>query len=137
MLIAKTQEVHKALQSQFIKHTIKKRYVALLDGIIHDQEGTIDLPLRVDLENRPHQLVCFDHGKSARTHWKVISRENGKTKIHFFPITGRTHQLRVHAAHPQGLNTPIIGDDLYGTKANRLHFMRSILNLFTRFLTKQ
>lgn len=121
MLIAKTQEVHKILQSQFIKHNIKKRYVALLDGLIEANEGTIDLPLRVDIENRPHQLVCFDYGKAARTHWKVILRSNKKTRIHFFPITGRTHQLRVHAAHPQGLNTPIIGDDLYGTAANRLH----------------
>lgn len=121
MLIAKTQEVHKALQSQFIKHTIKKRYVALLENNIDEKEGTIDLPLRVDLENRPHQLVCFDHGKSARTHWKVLSQEKGHTRVHFFPITGRTHQLRVHAAHQQGLNTPIVGDDLYGTKAHRLH----------------
>ena len=121
MLIAKTQQIHKVLQSQFIKHTIQKRYVALLDGNIQENEGTIDLPLRVDLNNRPNQLVCFEHGKSARTNWKVIARNNNITRIHFFPITGRTHQLRVHAAHPLGLNTPIIGDDLYGTKSDRLH----------------
>jgi tRNA pseudouridine32 synthase/23S rRNA pseudouridine746 synthase len=121
MLIAKSEEVYKNLQSQFIKRTIQKRYVALLDGIVTQDEGFIDLPLRVDLDNRPNQLVCYEHGKSARTKFEVISRENNQTRIHFYPITGRTHQLRVHASHNLGLNCPIIGDDLYGTKANRLH----------------
>ncbi len=121
MLVAKTKETHKALQHQFLKRTIKKRYVALLDGELEEQEGTIDLPLRVDLEDRPRQLVCYEHGKAARTHFKTIERGDGRTRIHFFPVTGRTHQLRVHAAHGQGLNLPIIGDDLYGTAADRLY----------------
>jgi len=127
MLIAKTKEVHAFLQQQFIKRRVKKRYVAVLDGIVEADEGIIDLPLRVDLNDRPRQLVCYEHGKKAVTKWKVIERKTcaktsvGKTRIHFFPITGRTHQLRVHAAHPKGLNLPIIGDDLYGKKANRLH----------------
>lgn len=121
LLIAKTKEVHEDLQKQFIKRTVKKRYVALLDGIPKTEEGFIDLPLRLDVDDRPRQLVCYEHGKSARTQWEIISQENGKTKVYFYPITGRTHQLRVHAAHPNGLNTPIIGDDLYGKKANRLH----------------
>lgn len=121
MLIAKSEEVYKHLQSQFIKRTVQKRYVAILDGIVSQNEGYIDLPLRLDIDNRPNQLVCYEHGKSARTKFEVISRENNKTRIHFFPITGRTHQLRVHASHNLGLNCPIIGDDLYGTKANRLH----------------
>lgn len=127
MLIAKTKEVHAFLQQQFIKRRVKKRYIAVLDGIVEADEGIIDLPLRVDLNDRPRQLVCYEHGKKAVTKWKVIERKTcaktsvGKTRIHFFPITGRTHQLRVHAAHPKGLNLPIIGDDLYGKKANRLH----------------
>lgn len=121
MLIAKNKESHKILQEQFIKRTIKKRYVALLDGLVESEEGYIDLPLRVDLDNRPHQLVCYEYGKPARTKWKVVERKNNKTKIHFYPITGRTHQLRVHAAHPMGLNAPIVGDDLYGSKGERLH----------------
>lgn len=127
MLIAKTKEVHAFLQQQFIKRRVKKRYVAVLEGIVEADEGIIDLPLRVDLNDRPRQLVCYEHGKKAVTKWKVIERKTcaktsvGKTRIHFFPITGRTHQLRVHAAHPKGLNLPIIGDDLYGKKANRLH----------------
>ncbi len=121
MLIAKSEEIYKNLQRQFIKRTVQKRYVAILDGIVSQNEGYIDLPLRVDLDNRPNQLVCYEHGKSARTKFEVISRENNKTRIYFFPITGRTHQLRVHASHKLGLNCPIIGDDLYGTKADRLH----------------
>lgn len=121
MLVAKTEKVYKFLQYQFIHRHIKKRYVAVLDGIIEENEGKIELPLRVDLEDRPRQLVDFKYGKLATTHWKVIKKENGKTFIHFYPITGRTHQLRVHAAHPMGLNTPIIGDDLYGKPASRLH----------------
>ena len=121
MLIAKTKDTHKNLQRQFIKRSIKKRYVALLDGLVKEDEGIIDLPLRLDIDDRPRQLVCYEHGKSARTKWKVIERKNNQTKIHFYPITGRTHQLRVHSAHSTGLNIPIIGDDLYGTKSNRLH----------------
>ena len=121
LLLTKTKEANKALQSQFINRTIKKRYVALLDGILTKSSGEIHLPLRVDLEDRPKQLVDFTFGKLAETHWKIINIENGKTKVYFYPITGRTHQLRVHAAHKDGLNMPIVGDDLYGKKENRLH----------------
>lgn len=121
MLIAKNKETHKHLQRQFIKRSIKKRYVALLDGIIEDDKGVVDLPLRVDLDDRPRQVVCYEHGKSGRTLWEVVERTDQHTRIHFYPITGRTHQLRVHAAHASGLNTPILGDDLYGQKDKRLH----------------
>ena len=121
MLVAKTAAVHKELQSQFIRRTIKKRYVALLEGNISGESGVIDLPLRVDLDDRPRQMVCYEYGKSARTEWHVVSRNPETTRVHFHPITGRTHQLRVHAAHALGLNTPILGDELYGTKGLRLH----------------
>lgn len=121
LLIAKSEAIYKELQSQFIKRTVQKRYVALLEGIVASDEGYIDLPLRVDLDNRPNQLVCYEYGKPAQTKYKVIERKEGKTRIHFFPISGRTHQLRVHASHHLGLHCPIIGDDLYGTKSNRLH----------------
>ena len=121
MLIAKNEATAVQLQSQFINRTIQKRYVALLDGLLERKYGYIDLPLRVDLEDRPRQLVCYEHGKPAQTKWKTIEVKNGKTKVHFYPITGRTHQLRVHASHALGLHTPIVGDDLYGTKADRLH----------------
>jgi tRNA pseudouridine32 synthase / 23S rRNA pseudouridine746 synthase len=121
MLIAKDEETYVKLQSQFIKRTIKKRYVAMLDGILETNEGFIDLPLRVDLDDRPRQLVCYEHGKPAQTKWEKIEVRNNQTLVYFYPITGRTHQLRVHASHELGLKTPIVGDDLYGTKANRLH----------------
>ena len=120
LVLAKNKKAHKSLQSQFINKTVQKRYTALLDGIVTDNKGTINLPLRVDLDDRPRQLVCDEYGKPAETKWEVIERKNGKTKIHFYPISGRTHQLRVHASHTLGLNIPIIGDDLYGKKSNRL-----------------
>lgn len=120
LLIAKTTEVYHFLQNQFIKRTIKKRYVAVLDGILSKKSGKINLPLRVDLDDRPRQLVCYEHGKKAETLWEVITQRETTTTVYFYPITGRTHQLRVHAAHKNGLNTPIIGDDLYGIKSNRL-----------------
>ncbi len=121
ILLTKTKEANKILQNQFITRTIKKRYVALLNGDLTKDKGTIKLPLRLDLNDRPRQLVDFEYGKNAETNWEIIKKENGKTKVYFYPITGRTHQLRVHAAHKDGLNTPIVGDDLYGKKENRLH----------------
>lgn len=121
LLLAKTKRAHKYLQYQFIHRTIEKTYIALLDGIVEAESGLIDLPLRIDVDDRPRQLVCFEHGKPAQTEWKVLDRKNGETRIEFHPITGRTHQLRMHAAHHLGLNLPIVGDDLYGTKADRLH----------------
>ena len=121
MLVAKTKEVHQHLQCQFLKRTVKKRYVALLDGIVKIPSGEINLPLRVDLDDRPRQLVCYDHGKPALTYFETIDTKKRRTKVYFYPVTGRTHQLRVHAAHPKGLNIPIVGDDLYGTKGERLH----------------
>ncbi len=136
LVLAKNKNAHKVLQSQFINKTVQKRYTALLDGIVSDNKGTINLPLRVDLEDRPRQLVCFEHGKQAKTNWEVLERKNGKTKIHFYPISGRTHQLRVHASHTLGLNIPIIGDDLYGKKSNRLYLHADTLE-FTHPTTKQ
>lgn len=128
MVIAKTKESHQYLQYQFIKRVVKKRYYAVLDGIVSANEGTIHLPLRVDLEDRPRQLVCYEYGKKAITEYKVIKRTATQTYIHFFPKTGRTHQLRVHAAHSLGLDCPITGDILYGTKAERLHLHAEYLS---------
>jgi tRNA pseudouridine32 synthase/23S rRNA pseudouridine746 synthase len=121
LLIAKSKDVHKRLQQQFLRRTVKKRNVALLDGELDQTSGEIELPLRVDFHDRPRQLVCYEYGKSAKTLWQIIKAKDGKTLVHFFPITGRTHQLRVHAAHHLGLNTPIVGDDLYGSISDRLH----------------
>ncbi|MBP3317565.1 MAG: RNA pseudouridine synthase [Alistipes sp.] len=113
LIIAKDKVTHELLQQQFIHRNIKKSYVALLDGIVKPDKGQIDLPIKLDYENRPRQMVAPD-GKRAITDFQVISRKDGYTRIRFIPITGRTHQLRVHAAHPNGLGTPIVGDDIYG-----------------------
>ena len=136
LVLAKDKKVHMHLQKQFIKRNVQKRYVALLDGIVKEDSGTIDLPLRVDLDDRPRQLVCYEHGKRAVTKWEVVERRNNQTLIYFYPITGRTHQLRVHAAHVLGLNAPIIGDDLYGSKESRLHLHAQFLQ-FTHPISKE
>lgn len=120
MVLSKDLRTYHHLQNQFIKRRVKKRYTAVLSTEIELNHGEINLPLRVDLEDRPRQMVCYKHGKQALTHYEVIKRENNKTWVYFYPHTGRTHQLRVHAAHILGLNAPIIGDDLYGTKDQRL-----------------
>jgi len=121
MVIALTKKSHKILQQQFIKRTVKKRYVAVLDGLLIEDEGIIELPLRVDLDDRPRQLVCYDYGRPAKTRWQVLERYLGETKVYFYPITGRTHQLRIHSAHIGGIGLPIKGDDLYGNGSDRLH----------------
>ena len=121
MVVTKTKEAHAYIQYQFIKRMIKKRYVALLSQEIEGINGVIDLPLRLDLDDRPRQMVCNTNGKQAKTRWELISKEGGKSRVYYYPETGRTHQLRVHSSHPQGMNAPIVGDDLYGTKDGRLH----------------
>ena len=121
LLIAKNKQIHKHLQQQFIQKKIYKKYVALLDGMLKKDKGLIDLPLRVDINDRPRQTVCYQHGKKALTEWRKISIENNITRVNFYPISGRTHQLRVHSAHKSGLNIPIVGDQLYGRRYKRLY----------------
>ena len=153
LLVAKTKEVHQDLQAQFANRSIKKRYVAVLDGAIIKTEkeikpiaekailiaketvltkktakaertgntGRIELPLCPNPLDRPCQSVDEEHGKEAITEYQIITNSEKHTRIAFCPLTGRTHQLRVHAAHPKGLNCPILGDELYGKKADRLY----------------
>ena len=180
LLVAKTKEVHQDLQAQFANRSIKKRYVAVLDGTIIKTEketkpiaekailiaketvstkktakaertgntGRIELPLCLNPLDRPRQMVSSEHGKEAITEYQIISESEKNTsesentfnesnridesersinesrkytRIIFYPLTGRTHQLRVHAAHPEGLGCPILGDELYGKKADRLY----------------
>ncbi|NOJ14094.1 RluA family pseudouridine synthase [Vibrio splendidus] len=129
LILALTAESNKHIQKQFIDRTVEKRYTALLDGEIDGKSGDISLPLRGDITDRPRQLVCHEHGRNAETHWEAVSTNNGKTKVHLYPKTGRTHQLRVHCAHPSGLGVPIRGDDLYGYKRERLHLHAGYLKL--------
>lgn len=120
LLAAKNRRAHKSLHKQFENRQISKRYVAVLDGVLARADGQIDMPLRVDLEDRPRQLVCYEHGRQASTGYEVVGRTDSTTRVHFYPFSGRTHQLRVHAAHPDGLGAPIVGDELYGKSATRL-----------------
>ncbi|GHE77052.1 RluA family pseudouridine synthase [Thalassotalea profundi] len=121
MVLALHSRAHKSLQKQFINREIKKRYMAVIAGELSKTSGIITLPLRGDLHDRPRQLVCYEHGKSAETTWQLISKTAQHSRLYLSPKTGRTHQLRVHCAHINGLNSPIVGDDLYGKKAKRLH----------------
>lgn len=120
LIIAKTKAVHKQLQQQFIQRTVKKRYVALLAKKINLLKGQVNLPLRVDLDDRPRQLVCYEYGKPAISNYQPIQHEGEYTRVYFYPYTGRTHQLRLHAAHQLGLNAAIVGDKLYGKPAERM-----------------
>ena len=136
LLIAKNKKVHQHLQAQFKNRMIKKRYIALLDGKIPSKEGTITLPLRMNPLDRPRQIVDHEHGKTAITLYRVLNEQEGRTLIAFYPLTGRTHQLRVHAAHPEGLHCPIRGDELYGRKADRLYLHAESLE-FVHPITKK
>lgn len=133
MLAAKTKLMHERLQRQFVLRKVEKEYIAILEGVLTQSEGEIKLPLRVDLEDRPRQLVCAEHGSFAHTKYQVLEIQNNQTRIALFPQTGRTHQLRVHCAHHLGLNCPIKGDDLYGQKADRLHLHAAKLGFYHPF----
>ena len=115
LVIAKDIATYKELQRQFVAHEVQKTYEALVDGVVEGDSGKIKLRMRPDPDDRPRQLVDEHHGKVSVTRWKVKERRGGQTLVELYPDTGRTHQLRVHCAHPLGLNAPIHGDRLYGT----------------------
>ncbi len=116
LLAAKDPTTFSALQRLFSLRAITKRYVAWLDGEVPGEQGLIDLPLRLDVDDRPRQIHDSALGKPAVTTWRVLTRAPGRTKVSLTPVTGRTHQLRVHTSHPLGLDAPIIGDRLYGRR---------------------
>jgi tRNA pseudouridine32 synthase/23S rRNA pseudouridine746 synthase len=122
LVIALDDDTHAAMQRLFARREVSKRYLAILAGEVAADRGTIELPLRVDLDDRPRQIVDPVHGKPAITDFEVLDRSGGRTRVALYPRTGRTHQLRVHCAHPDGLGAPILGDRLYGAvAAERLH----------------
>ncbi|MBD0264422.1 MAG: RluA family pseudouridine synthase [Tolypothrix sp. Co-bin9] len=123
LLLARDRSSHRQLCQQFQQRQIHKVYEALLSGLLTIDEGVIQLPLSADLQNRPYQKVDIEHGKPSLTHFRVIAREKDYTRVEFIPLTGRTHQLRVHAADVRGLGVSILGDRLYGcvNNANRLY----------------
>lgn len=130
LLFAKDAIAHQSMQQLFARQKVTKIYEAILSGIPSTKEGTIQLPLRLDINHRPHQMVCFEHGKKAETYFKVMGNKSDNTRIEFYPKTGRTHQLRVHAAHQLGLNCPILGDELYGIHGARLHLHAKYLAFY-------
>ncbi|MCM8534240.1 MAG: RluA family pseudouridine synthase [Lentisphaeraceae bacterium] len=114
LVLAKTKEVHRALSIQFQDRKVSKKYIALIEGVLEEDSGEIELPFRLDVDNRPHQIYDPVHGKMGLTRWTRIGVEGEFTRVAFYPYTGRTHQLRVHSAHELGLGFPIVGDPLYG-----------------------
>ena len=123
MIIAKTEFAYHRLQRAFLNHQIQKKYIAIISGKDVPEKGIISLPLLPDYLNRPRQMVNHEQGKEAITEYEILERIDGShLRIALYPKTGRTHQLRVHCAHQEGLNAPILGDPLYGNeKAARLH----------------
>ena len=121
ILVAKTEEAYHALQEQFTERVIKKKYFAIVEGIPKDEHGIVNLPLSSDPLNRPCQIVDHEHGKQAITEYRILATRQDYTLLALWPHTGRTHQLRMHCAHHEGLGCPIMGDELYGRKADRLY----------------
>lgn len=123
MVMAKNQRSHQNLSRQFADRIVQKKYEALLEGEITGESGSIELAFSLDFENKPLQIYDPIKGKSGITHWELISIENGISRILFKPVTGRTHQLRLHASHELGLNTPIVGDKFYNSGEIRTRLM--------------
>lgn len=121
MVVALHPAAHRHLRLQFEARRVHKSYEAVLDGEVRGEGGLLQLPFRLDVERRPWQVYDPVHGKWGITHWRVLSRLSKgnfpRTRVCFVPLTGRTHQLRLHAAHPRGLDCPIAGDALYGNAA--------------------
>lgn len=137
IIVAKTQEAYHHLQRQFEERTIKKKYLALVEGVPEKDHGIIDLPLSSDPINHPHQMIDYEHGKRAITEYRIVKTlDSGrKSLLSLWPHTGRTHQLRMHCAHPDGINCPIVGDELYGHKSDRLYLQAQAIT-FVHPLTK-
>lgn len=113
MVFALDASAQRELSMEFEARRTRKAYVALVAGSVTRDEGTIDLPMRADLDRRPIQIVDHLQGRPAQTRYRVMAREIDRTRLRLEPITGRTHQLRVHCAHQHGLGCPIMGDSLY------------------------
>ena len=114
MVVAITDTAHRWLSRQFANREVTKEYVAVLDGLVAGESGRIELAFRLDPQNRPYQIYDPKNGKLGVSRWRRLGNERGRSRLALFPETGRTHQLRLHTAHPLGLGIPIVGDALYG-----------------------
>jgi tRNA pseudouridine32 synthase/23S rRNA pseudouridine746 synthase len=129
-------KANKRMQRQFIKRQVQKTYIADIAGLVTQEQGVISLPLAPDYYDLPRQMVCHKTGKASETYWSVLQRFKSSTRLALKPITGRTHQLRVHCAHPEGLGLSIFGDEFYGIIGQRLHLHAHQLE-FTHPTTKE
>ena len=125
MLFAIGIEMQRALSRIFHDRKIKKQYIAVVKQWFDENEGVIKFPMRCDIDNRPHQIVDYEHGKSAITFWQVLQRKDETVRLLLKPVTGRTHQLRVHCA---AMGYPIIGDGLYGNGNDEMEQPRMLLH---------
>lgn len=114
MVLAMHKGAHRQLSMQFEQRLVTKKYEAILEGLIAGEKGEISLAFRLDPCNRPFQVFDMGSGRLGVTRWRKIAVSGGRTRVEFFPLTGRTHQLRLHASHELGLHCPIVGDALYG-----------------------
>jgi tRNA pseudouridine32 synthase/23S rRNA pseudouridine746 synthase len=115
MVLGLTAGAHRTLSMAFEARSVTKRYVAVLEGEVQATAGEIQLAFRLDPDNRPYQVCDPVNGKMGITRWRKVECSAGRTRVEFLPETGRTHQLRLHASHPRGLDCPIVGDNLYGS----------------------
>jgi tRNA pseudouridine32 synthase/23S rRNA pseudouridine746 synthase len=125
-LMARGPDAQRTLGLAFEKRRVAKSYTAIVEGEMADDAGTVDLPLVCDWANRPRQIVDHEHGRPALTHWRVLARGGGRTRVALQPMTGRSHQLRMHLAW---IGHPIVGDELYGRAGPRLLLHASALSL--------
>ena len=128
MVVALDTGAQRELSVQFQDRLTRKAYIALVEGTVERDSGYVDLPLRVDWPNRPMQIVCLSEGRPSQTEYRVLARETERTRLELIPITGRTHQLRVHCADPQGLGRAILGDRLYAKGPARDDYPRLMLH---------
>ncbi|MDY7109538.1 MAG: RluA family pseudouridine synthase [Planctomycetota bacterium] len=110
IVMALDAEAHRQLSVQFQDRLVEKKYIAIAAGVIEREEGSIDLPLRKDLDDPPRQIIDHEHGRPAVTRWRVLERGTDRTRVELSPRTGRSHQLRLHL---KTLGHPVLGDDLY------------------------
>ncbi|MBY4675283.1 RNA pseudouridine synthase [Marinobacterium sp. CAU 1594] len=125
MVLALTADSHRALSLQFQHRQTGKRYQAIVAGQLAQSEGTVELPLRCDWERRPLQMVCYEQGKPAQTHWRRLEAVDGNSRVELLPITGRSHQLRVHML---SLGHPMLGDEFYAPEPIRKQSERLLLH---------
>lgn len=125
VLMARGPDVQRALSRQFMTRQVDKRYEAVVHGVMADDEGEVDLPLITDWPRRPRQKVDAETGKPSLTRFRVLGRQGDRTRVSLEPVTGRSHQLRVHL---MALGHPIVGDDLYGSPGDRARAGRLMLH---------